>query len=464
MTDGEWNDYTVNFTTTSTSLTIQFTRSAGDNRFWLDEVCVKMDPAAYTVTFDANGHGTAPDPITDVTKGSKISKPTPDPSATGWTFGGWYKEPACTNAWTWATDVVNSNTTLYAKWTCSNPTSLSISSTGSKYDFCAGESMTLTVSGSNIGTGATYQWSLGGSPIDGATSASYTTTMAAAKAGEYTCTVSNGGCSQTTSGFWVRVWQLYIDNGAAGAWQALDFSNTGTGTGNNTTVALTADGTYHFKLKDNTGGFFGLNSKTVTGTESNITLNGSGANVNVNAGIGGNYTFAIDYASSGTKDNPKVSITYPTANQAAGKKIWFDKSIIDGWNTAGTSNIYYRIGHTTYSQSSNSWTLVPGTDRFYEYTTTAFDGFAAWQIANNYSQDNGSTSIYVVNGGHNITKTVLGVLEPREREILMRRFGLLGHSVETLEQVAKHFGLTGERIRQRRLLRSGHGQRPRKGA
>ncbi|MBR4125384.1 MAG: sigma-70 family RNA polymerase sigma factor, partial [Victivallales bacterium] len=51
-------------------------------------------------------------------------------------------------------------------------------------------------------------------------------------------------------------------------------------------------------------------------------------------------------------------------------------------------------------------------------------------------------------GGHNVTKTVLGVLEPREREILMRRFGLLGHSVETLEQVAKHFGLTGERIRQ----------------
>ena len=50
--------------------------------------------------------------------------------------------------------------------------------------------------------------------------------------------------------------------------------------------------------------------------------------------------------------------------------------------------------------------------------------------------------------GHDITKSVLEVLEPREREILMRRFGLLGHSVETLEQVAKHFGLTGERIRQ----------------
>lgn len=51
-------------------------------------------------------------------------------------------------------------------------------------------------------------------------------------------------------------------------------------------------------------------------------------------------------------------------------------------------------------------------------------------------------------GGRDATRTVLDSLEPREREILIRRFGLLGHSVETLEQVAKHFGLTGERIRQ----------------
>ncbi|MBR6471587.1 MAG: sigma-70 family RNA polymerase sigma factor [Victivallales bacterium] len=51
-------------------------------------------------------------------------------------------------------------------------------------------------------------------------------------------------------------------------------------------------------------------------------------------------------------------------------------------------------------------------------------------------------------GGRDATRTVLDTLDPREREILIRRFGLLGHTVETLEQVAKHFGLTGERIRQ----------------
>ena len=42
----------------------------------------------------------------------------------------------------------------------------------------------------------------------------------------------------------------------------------------------------------------------------------------------------------------------------------------------------------------------------------------------------------------------LGTLDERSREILVRRFGLMGHSVETLEQIAQRFHLTSERIRQ----------------
>lgn len=70
----------------------------------------------YTVTFNANGHGTAPAAKTGVTEGSKISAPTA-PTANGYTFGGWYKEAACTNAWNFSTATVTSNITLYAKWT-----------------------------------------------------------------------------------------------------------------------------------------------------------------------------------------------------------------------------------------------------------------------------------------------------------------------------------------------------------
>ena len=74
------------------------------------------DPATYTVSFSLNGKtGTAPTAVT-VPEGEKITKPTPDPEVTGYTFGGWYKEPACTNAWNFDTDIVTNTTTLYAKW------------------------------------------------------------------------------------------------------------------------------------------------------------------------------------------------------------------------------------------------------------------------------------------------------------------------------------------------------------
>ncbi|MBQ8118093.1 MAG: InlB B-repeat-containing protein, partial [Lachnospiraceae bacterium] len=69
----------------------------------------------YTVTFDANGHGTAPTAQT-VAYGAKATTPAA-PAETGYTFGGWYKEAACTNAWKFDTDTVTEDTTLYAKWT-----------------------------------------------------------------------------------------------------------------------------------------------------------------------------------------------------------------------------------------------------------------------------------------------------------------------------------------------------------
>ena len=74
----------------------------------------------YTVTFNANGHGIAPDALSDVVEGSKIPAPTA-PTADGYTFGGWYKESTCENAWDFGNDTVVANTTLYAKWTENPP-------------------------------------------------------------------------------------------------------------------------------------------------------------------------------------------------------------------------------------------------------------------------------------------------------------------------------------------------------
>ena len=68
-----------------------------------------------TVHFDLQGHGSAISDLTNVAANSKISAPTV-PTDANYIFGGWYKEPACTNAWDFTNDVVTETMTLYAKW------------------------------------------------------------------------------------------------------------------------------------------------------------------------------------------------------------------------------------------------------------------------------------------------------------------------------------------------------------
>ena len=70
-------------------------------------------PTRYTVTFDSQGGSAVSSQTVD--EGSKLTAPTA-PTKSGYTFGGWYKDSACNNAWNFATDTVTANTTLYAKW------------------------------------------------------------------------------------------------------------------------------------------------------------------------------------------------------------------------------------------------------------------------------------------------------------------------------------------------------------
>ena len=118
-------------------------------------------PPTYTVTFNANGHGTAPDAQT-VIQGDKATEPTA-PTATGYTFGGWYREEGCTNAFDFNT-AINANITLYAKWTI-NQYTLTYSAgeggsvtgnkaSGAKYDYNTSITLTAKPEGEN----AFAQW------------------------------------------------------------------------------------------------------------------------------------------------------------------------------------------------------------------------------------------------------------------------------------------------------------------
>lgn len=67
-----------------------------------------------TVTFDVNGHG---DAISSVQAVKNAALPAPAaPTASGYTFAGWYTDQSCTNAWNFDSDTVTADMTLYAKW------------------------------------------------------------------------------------------------------------------------------------------------------------------------------------------------------------------------------------------------------------------------------------------------------------------------------------------------------------
>ena len=66
------------------------------------------------ITFDVNGHGTAPVAQTIYT-GDKLAS-VADPTAVGYTFGGWYTDKELTKAFDVENDTVSGDTTLYAKW------------------------------------------------------------------------------------------------------------------------------------------------------------------------------------------------------------------------------------------------------------------------------------------------------------------------------------------------------------
>jgi len=82
----------------------------------------------YTVTFNANGGSPAPNPQS-ISTGGKIAMP-PAITKTGYIFGGWYKESACTNQWDFAINTVSGNITLYAGWY--SPTTVSGTSLAAK--------------------------------------------------------------------------------------------------------------------------------------------------------------------------------------------------------------------------------------------------------------------------------------------------------------------------------------------
>lgn len=146
-------------------------------------------------------------------------------------------------------------------------------------------------------------------------------------------------------------------------------------------------GTDYYQYKLSLGGviWWGNTGKMTSANCTGWTFSTSDPNCKLQTAMAGTYTFTL---AAGT---PAISVTYPSANQASGYKIYFDNSVLN-W-----SNLYYRIGRGDHNQNS-TMTLVTGTDNFYYVETPTYDNMAAWHIANNVSWS-GSNSIYKTKTG-----------------------------------------------------------------
>ena len=94
-----------------------------DNKFTMPAKAVTVTAVfeaipTYTVTFEMKGHGTQVTAQT-VEEGCKATKPSADPTENGWSFGGWYTDMACNEAFDF-TSAITANTTIYAKWTAAH--------------------------------------------------------------------------------------------------------------------------------------------------------------------------------------------------------------------------------------------------------------------------------------------------------------------------------------------------------
>lgn len=245
------------------------------------------------------------------------------------------------NGSSWSFTIYNKNGSAG----CTAPNHVDISG---NWDYFGGETISLTAQAySSAGTGSPiaeaditgYQWKHNGSAIVGATSKTFTkTNCTAADGGDYTCVVSTSAtCSTESSPMGTKVYVLQCYTGGETSY---NFTRTGSSQAGTTEVTLANNTQYEFKIyagsTASTNYYMG-NNGTIEQDASNWDFEGDKNNVKLNSGLGGTFTFAIDYSANGGA--PKVSVTYPrkTIYMKCGS-TWCDDSPVFFAHTYGVNN------------------------------------------------------------------------------------------------------------------------------
>lgn len=261
------------------------------------------------------------------------------------------------------------------------------------YHFFPGETITLTVTPPANDVSYTYQWQKfvedEWEDIDGKTT-TYTKAEATIEdVGHYRCVVSAEGYCDAIAEYNVKCLQLnvyYNDHSFAFTTPLEKVDAT---TASISVDLQNANYTYYFEITDGCENFYGFNGDIHSGWYENVELNAM--NSSTHCGLQttkfGTYIFTVDhsYLTDDSKSYPFVTVTYPASLQEANKVIYLDNNVLK-WthsnNADGTNKIYYRIGRSDHNNKI-AMDLVPGTANLYKVTTSKYDNFDVWHIANN---------------------------------------------------------------------------------
>jgi uncharacterized repeat protein (TIGR02543 family) len=179
------NGYTFDNWYSNSGLTILFSFDTliTENTF----VYAKFNINTYTVTFNADGGTPAPG-TQEITYNDTVTQP-PAMTKDGYTFAGWYKEADFINLWNFGTDVVVTDTIIYAKWIIIPVTGI----TGVSAVMTVGTPLTLT--GTVQPANAAYKtivWSIKNAGTTSATLSGNTLNATTAGTVTVTATVNNG--------------------------------------------------------------------------------------------------------------------------------------------------------------------------------------------------------------------------------------------------------------------------------
>ncbi len=353
----------------------------------------------HVVTFDLQGHGTN---FTDtVNDGDVVTEPTA-PTATGYTFGGWFADAACTTAWDFATNTITDDTTvIYAKWTADTPgTTYTITYYGNggtsggnttvTENVTAGSGVTLADKGFTYSGYTLAGW--GTSTTSGVTNALGTTFTPTGNVNLYAQWTANGsgGGGSGGGGSTTSYTVTYNANGGTGSMDAQSFT-----TGGNVVIKANSFAAPSGKY------FTGWNSKA----DGSGTAYSAGATYNTAA----NLTLYAQWSSD------VYTVTY-NANGGAmpgSTTTSFNQSFAKGGSTKIAGKIFQRTGFdldywTTNSDGSGTRYNIDQTYSNQSNLTL----YAHWTALNSQTGASGTTS----NGTHakdNTPSTADGDIDPR---------------------------------------------------